>query len=621
MCKLPLFGFALLLSQTLPIHHLLAQTKPTTVVSPDKNLQVELFLTQGQLQYRVVYKGKAVVEPSTLGLQVDQQKIGEGRAFGAVKRTSVNETYPWRGVHSKAVNQYNQAIVPVQGSGNTSGFQVETRVFNDGVALRYVVNKTGASTTTADDTRFTLPAGSIVWSQPDIGNYEGKYQKQRIEDVPAGQKAGPPLTVQLPNEQGYVAITEGGLTDFAGMSLVAEGQRVFKAHLTGDTKKTGSVETPWRIIEVGSDLNTLVNCDIVHNVSPKPDPKLFPQGLATSWIKPGKSVWSWLAGNGGVTFENMKRFSQWAGQLGIQYNLVDEGWSRWNDGGKDPWALLQELVTYSDAQKVKVWVWKAYPDHDGTPGLKDPTARKAFFKRCKDTGVVGLKIDFFDTESQEIIDFYQAALHDAAELQLMLDFHGANKPTGESRTWPNELSREGIRGLENATVWPAHNATLPFTRYLAGHGDYTPLTFRDIGKGTTFAHQMASLATFTSPFLCVAANPEDMLASKAKDLIVNMPTVWDETIVLPASEIGTLSLLARRSGTTWYLAALNGEKAQSVAVDLGFLGTGSYQAATLADEAGNPKADAIQKSSVSKKSKLTLKLVEGGGYLSRFTKE
>ncbi|UOR06595.1 glycoside hydrolase family 97 protein [Hymenobacter aerilatus] len=621
MHKLSLFGFALLLSQALPLHHLLAQTKPTTVVSPDKNLQVELFFTQGQLQYRVLYKGKPVVEPSTLGLQLNQQEIGKGSSFGTVKRTSVNETYAWRGVHSKAVNRYNEAILPVQGGSNAPGFQLETRVFNDGVALRYVVGQTGASTTTADNTRFTLPAGSTVWTQPDIGNYEGKYQQQRIEDVQAGLKAGPPLTVQLPGKQGYLAITEGGLTDFAGMSLVAEGKRVFKANLTGTTKKTGPVETPWRIIEVGPDLNTLVNCDIVHNVAPKPDPQLFPQGMATSWIQPGKSVWSWLAGNGGVTFENMKRFSQWAGQLGFQYNLVDEGWSRWKDGGKDPWQLVQELVTYSAAQNVKVWVWKAYPDHDGTPGLKDPAARKAFFKQCKDIGVVGLKIDFFNTESQEIIDFYQAALHDAAELQLMLDFHGANKPTGEARTWPNEVTREGVRGLENETVWPAHNATLPFTRYLAGHGDYTPLTFRDIGKGTTFAHQMASMATFTSPFLCVAANPEAMLASKAKDLIVNMPSVWDETIVLPASEIGTLSLLARRNGTTWYLAALNGEKAQSVTVDLGFLSAGSYQAATLADEAGNPKADTIQKSKVSKQNKLTLKLADGGGYLGRFTKE
>jgi len=609
----------LALSQ-LPVATLLAQTKQATVVSPDKNLQVELFFTQGQLHYRMAYKGKPVIEQSVLGLQMNQQEIGKGSTFGAITRTSVNETYPWRGVHSKAVNHYNQAVLPVQGSGNAPGFQVETRVFNDGVALRYVVSQTGASTTTADNTRFTLPAGSIVWSQPDIGNYEGKYQKQRIEDVPAGQKAGPPLTVQLPNKQGYLAITEGGLTDFAGMSLLAEGQRVFKANLTGEAKKSGKVETPWRIIEVGPDLNTLVNCDIVHNVSPKPDPQLFPQGMATEWVKPGKSVWSWLAGNGGVTFDNMKRFSQWAGQLGIQYNLVDEGWSRWNDGGKDPWALLQELVTYSDAQKVKVWVWKAYPDHDGTPGLKDATARKAFFKRCKDIGVVGLKIDFFDTESQEIIDFYQAALHDAAELHLMLDFHGANKPTGESRTWPNELSREGIRGLENKTVWPAHNATLPFTRYLAGHGDYTPLTFRDIGAGTTLAHQVASMAVFTSPFLCVAANPEAILASQAKDLIINVPTVWDETRVLPSSEVGALALLARRSGTTWYLAALNGEKAQQVTVPLDFLGAGQYQATTLADEAGNPKADAVQKSSVSKQSKLTLKLVEGGGYLGRFTK-
>jgi alpha-glucosidase len=611
------FGW-LLAAQLLPVPALLAQSRQETILSPDKRLALTFFFAGDQLQYKVLLRGKPVIEPSALGLALGTQAVGRGQAFGTVQRTSLSETYAWRGVHSQATNAYNQASLPITPTASAAAFRIEARVFNDGVAWRYVVPQAGPGLVRADNTEFAIPAGSQVWSQPDIVNYEGRYQSQPIEAVPVGQLAGPPLTVVLPNRQGYLALMEGGVTDFAGMSLVATGPRRYKANLTGTVTTGATLETPWRIVEVGETLNALVNCDIVPNVSPKPDAGLFPQGLATPWLQPGRSVWSWLTENRAVTFENMKRFSKWAGQLGFEYNLVDEGWTRWNDGGKDPWALMQELVTYSAAQKVKVWVWKAYPDHDGTPGLQQAAARQAFFRRCHDIGVAGVKIDFFGGESQQVLQFYQAALREAAELHLLLDFHGANKPTGESRTWPNELSREGVRGLESEKVWPTHDAALPFTRYLAGHGDYTPLTFGRLGQGTTLAYQIATMATFTSPFLCVAASPEDILASPAREFITSIPTVWDETIVLPQSELGALSLLARRRGTTWYLTALNGTAGQQLPVKLTFLGKGKYQASTLADSPASPAQATIKQATVTRQTTLTLAMQAGGGYLGIF---
>jgi alpha-glucosidase len=130
------------------------------------------------------------------------------------------------------------------------------------------------------------------------------------------------------------------------MSLLAEGERKFTAALAGPTHLSGDIKTPWRIVEIGPDLNTLVNCDIIQDVSPPMDKALFPDGFNTNWIKPGKSAWSWLAGNGGVTFENMKRFSKWAGELGFRYNLVDEGWYKWHEGDKDQWDLLNPNSDY-----------------------------------------------------------------------------------------------------------------------------------------------------------------------------------------------------------------------------------------------------------------------------------
>jgi alpha-glucosidase len=289
----------------------------------------------------------------------------------------------------------------------------------------------------------------MVWSQPNIKAYEGRYTKKNITDIKAGELAGPPLTIELAGNTGYAAITESGLIDFAGMSLIANGNKGFTANLTGTTKKTGDIESPWRIIEIGKDLNTLVNCDIITNVSPAYDKALFPQGVTTDWIKPGRSVWSWLAKTRSITLDNMKHFTDLAAQLGFEYNLVDEGWGNWRDSTRDNWDMMKELVDYSAKKGVKIWVWKAYPDRKGIPGINTAARRQEFFKKCAAIGIAGLKIDFFDSEAQEIVDFYQSALKDAAGYHLMMDFHGANKPTGENRTWPNELTREAVRGMEN----------------------------------------------------------------------------------------------------------------------------------------------------------------------------
>jgi alpha-glucosidase len=590
-----------------------SQVRQADISSPDGRIIFHLLIKNGVLNYNVTKLGKPVIESSSLGLTLLSKQIGNAIGIGPIKKHIINESYAWRGVHSKAINHCVNAQVPVIG---TDPFTVDVQVYNDGVAFRYLLTSTGTSIVQKDNTGFVIPAGSTVWSQGDINAYEGKYREQKIEDVKDGELAGPPLTVKLAGANGYIAITEGGVTAFAGMSLKADGKNGYQANLTGNTQISSKIATPWRIIEIGNDLNSLVNCDIIANVSPKPDKMLFPQGFNTPWIQPGKSVWSWLAGNGGVTFDNMKRYSKWAGELGITYNLVDEGWSKWQDGTKDKWALVKELVDYSEQQHVKVWIWKAYPDRAGVPGLKDPEARRAFFNECKKAGVVGLKIDFFDAESQEVQKFYEDALADAAKLHLMLDFHGANKPTGQSRTYPNEMSREGIRGLENGTSWARHNTTLLFTRYLAGHGDYTPLSLRDIVKGTTQTHQVATVAAFTSPFMCLAVNPEALSKTDIKTIVKDIPVVWDETIVLPQSKIGELAILARRSGSKWYLTALNGETAQSIKVNLSFLGKGRYSAFNLEDTEGEPSKTTVHSASYSANDAIIIKMASGGGFLS-----
>ena len=249
----------------------------------------------------------------------------------------------------------------------------------------------------------------------------------------------------------------------------------------------GEITTPWRVVLAGRDLNALVNNDVITDLSAPPDPALFPQGIDTPWVKPGRAVWRYLDG-GENTFEGIKSFSEMAGQLGFEYQVVEGLWRRWTDD------QLRDLVAYSNERKVGLLLWVHSRD------IQNRDTRRALFQRLHDFGIAGVKIDFLDHEAKEVIDLYQAILHDAAESHLLVDFHGANKPTGESRTWPNELTREGVYGLEHrAQIWARHNTTLPFTRYLAGHGDYTPVVFGDRRRETSWPHQIATAAIFTSP--------------------------------------------------------------------------------------------------------------------------
>jgi alpha-glucosidase len=592
--------------------------KPVIIKSPDGAIQFSVLNEKGNLTYAVNVNKKPIVEPSSLGLLINGKTVGENVTTGKINQKKVQQVYAFRGVHSMASNYYTDAKINFTGK---TAFIFQVRVFNDGVAFRYIINNNDSAVIENDNTVFTIPQGSFVWSQNNIKYYEGRYSKKLIDTVRTGELMGPPVTIELPGNAGYAAITEGGLTDFAGMSLIVNAERTLQANLSGITKKKGVIETPWRIIEIGKDLNTLVNCDIIANVSPNYDVKLFPQGYNTGWIKPGRSVWSWLAKTRSVTLENMKRFSDLAAQLGFEYNLVDEGWSNWKDSvnGKDHWDMMKELVDYSATKGVKIWVWKAYPDRKGIPGIKDPAQRKAFFQKCKDLGIVGMKVDFFDNEAQEIIQFYQAALQDAAEYKLMMNFHGANKPTGEARTWPNEMSREAVRGMENRPPWAQSNTILPFTRYLAGHGDYTPIHFGDRMGEVSWAHHVASMIVFTSPFLCVGADPQSILDNPCKEMIQSIPPAWDETIVLPQSKIGELVLFARRKGDTWFLTGMNGtDQSQKLTINLSFLDKKLYTCNSVSDDINKQANALIGKSTVQGHSHLAVQMNREGGFVARF---
>ncbi|OLE80641.1 MAG: hypothetical protein AUG74_00995 [Bacteroidetes bacterium 13_1_20CM_4_60_6] len=357
------------------------------------------------------------------------------------------------------------------------------------------------------------------------------------------------------------------------------------------------------------DLNTLVNSTILPSLCPPPDPKLFPQGIHTQWIKPGRAVWRYLD-DGPEGPEGMKEFARLAGQLGFEHNVIEGFWSKWSMEQR------KDVVDYSQRQGVGVWFWKHSKD------LRTPEARDEFFKMLHDLDVTGAKIDFFDHEAKELIDLYEALLRKAAEYHILIVFHGANKPTGRQRTWPNELVREAIRGMESRALSERarHETILPFTRYLAGPADYTGMIFSDRRRDTTVAHQIAGMVVLASPLLTIAANPQTILDSPAVDIIKNIPPVWDETIVLPPSEIGELAAFARRKGHTWFLAVMCGPQPKSLRVPLSFLADGQYSATLIHDAPGDDAALKIETATHAHSDTLDLNLRAGGGFIARFSK-
>jgi alpha-glucosidase len=599
-----------------------------SVKSPDGHIAFELEVARtGALQYRVLRDTIVAVDWSAAGIVVDGQNLGTDVTIGDVKPGSTSQDYPTRGAHAVAHNRSANLTVSLQHGKSGIPFSLEVRAFNDGIGFRYLVP--GGGTRTPDEsTTFRLPAGSTTWTHDLHGHYESMYVRRAIEDVPSGDWAGPPLTYKLAGTGGYASITESALTGYAGMALQADGRggyvaKLGHAHpvsypyalrykaedvlrLAVAAKITGPIQTPWRVVLVSKDLNGLVNNDVISNLAPPPDPKLFPQGLATPWIKPGRAVWRYLDG-GPNTYDGIKAFTEAGAKLGFEHHVVEGVWRQWTP------VQLKQFVDHAKERNVGIWLWKHSRD------MQTPAARKEFWELCRTNGVAGAKIDFFDHEAKEVIDLYDVILREAAEYHLMLDFHGANKPTGMDRTWPNELTREAVYGFEHrgTAPWGPHNATVPFTRYLAGAGDYTPTVFGDRRRESSWAHQIATAVIFTSPLLVYGGNPQSFLDSPAVEILKHIQATWDETIVLPPSEIGEVAVMARRHGRDWFLAAVNGAGTRTIRVTPSFLEPGRYEALMARDNPDNPAALSIERGTAQAAETITITLREGGGFVAR----
>jgi alpha-glucosidase len=609
------------------------------VASPDGNVRFVVAPNAERLTYSVKMGDTTAVEPSTLRIVVEGYDLPSGVVLGNVETYEIDEKYPWHGAHSTAENQCRGARIALTHDLSMTPYTLEVRAFNDGVAYRFIVPGEDAASRVVDEySTFVLPVGTTVWFHDLDGHYEAAYDEKKIEDVAAGQWAGPPVTFRLPGDVGYGSITEANLANYAGMALECDGRRgwvVGLGHrqplnypyelrygreegkrLAQPAAVSGTITTPWRVVIVGRGLNALVGSDILPNLCPPADPALFSDGMNTDWVAPGLAVWDYVDRNyaprGALSqLEHMKNFSRMAGEIGAKYHILEGFAYGWSD------EQIREFVDYSSEQGVRALFWRH------SRQLRTPEAREEFFSRLERLGVAGAKIDFIDTEAKEGVDQYEDLLAAAAKHRLVIDFHGANKPTGRLRTWPNDMLREAVRGMESSSLQERarHEVILPFTRYLAGPCDYTTMIFTERRRDSSWAHQIACLATFHSPILTIAAHPQSVLDNPALDVIKSIPAVWDETIVLPDSQIGKLSVFARRKGDMWMLAAMCGSAGRTITVPLSFLGNGQYKASLVYDDMQNDAAVKLEDANVARSESLTIEMRSGGGFLGRFSRE
>jgi alpha-glucosidase len=637
-------------------------------VSPDGRIEAFLFsFPDGGAFYSIRAHERSLIDPSPLGFRFrDGQPLVDVFYVDSVEHASVDETWePVWGATSEIINRYNEMTVHLREKGGGRAMDVVFRVFDDGVGFRYVLPEQPSLTSVdiiSEETGFRLSEDCTAWWIPnDYDSYEHLFRETPLSAV---EGANTPITLET--EGGlFVSIHEANLTDYAGMTLVPEEGRengnVLKVELVpwpdGVTRVLGRTPlvTPWRTIQIARRPGGLLESNLILNLN---EPCVIED---TSWIRPMKyaGIWwslhigkeSWHEGpTHGATTENARRYIDFAAGHGLDAVLIEgwnTGWDRWGATGAFDYVTpysdfdLEEVVRYGREKNVAI-----IGHHETGGDAADYETRvDTAFDLYNRVGINAVKTGYAGGiyprgqhhHGQWMVFHYRKILEKAADARIMLDVHEPIKPTGISRTYPNMMTREGVRGMEY-NAWsegnpPEHTTVLPFTRMLAGPLDYTPgifdLTFDEYKPDnrvhTTLAKQLALYVVLLSPLQMAADLPENYEGNAAFEFIERVPCTWDETRVLDAV-IGDYVVIARRSGDEWFLGAITDEKGRVLEVSLDFLAAanGTYRARVFRDGTDahwetNPASVDISTVEVGAEDTMSLELAPGGGAAAYFT--
>jgi alpha-glucosidase len=619
--------------------------------SPDGRIEIRI-RTEGQIHYDIVLKGRAVLEDCTLSLDVEHKKLGVQPKLVEAKERSYDQVVEpvVRQKFAKIRDHYNELKLTMEG-----GYAVVFRAYNEGAAYRFETAIAQAQVKIyGEESAFNFSANDIVYyPQEDsfFSHNERKYVPQKLSEIAPAFLATLPAVVDA-GEGAKVAIAESDLESYPGLWLRGTGGNglaatfppyPLKESLTGDRDyrvvesadyiavTSGTRTFPWRVIGIADRDGDLLTNQIVYLLE-------RPSMVAdTSWIKPGKVAWDWWNDNNvygvdfkaGINTATYKYYIDFAAKYGIPYIILDEGWYKLGNVLEVvPGININELTAYARQKNVGIILWVVWKTLDDQliPAL-DQFAK---------WGVKGIKVDFMQRSDQILIDYYYRVSKECAKRKMLVDFHGDQKPATMTRTWPNLISTEGVRGMEwskwSADSEPKHNVTLPFTRMFLGPMDYTPGAMRNATR-TTFAaihgqpmalgtrcQQLAMYVVFESPLQMLSDSPSNYLREpEIMEFLGPVPTEWDETKVLDA-RIADYVVVARRNGKDWYVGAMTDWTARNLEIDLSFLPEGNftmeaYQDGVNADRyASDYKKVTIQ---VNRTTKVKLPLASGGGWAAR----
>ncbi|MEO2061914.1 MAG: glycoside hydrolase family 97 protein [Christiangramia sp.] len=629
------------------------------LISPDGHLTFRFELTDSLPTYSIFYKGNLLVKPSSLSLsfkgtgdfgehlEMDDPVFKEGRSqYVLVVGKTKHVNHPYR-----------QVKIPLkEKNGGERKVNLLVQIFNDGVAFRYVFpkqKKWQSYLLTNEKTTIRLNGDPILLALPlpnFTTSHEGKYATSPFSRFKSDTLLDMPLLIQFP-ENINMAVTEAQLLDFAGMYLVKRNGRLESrlSPLPGQqevkVKTDLPHQSPWRVFMISDRIGALIESNILTSLN---EPNKIKE---TSWIKPGKISFHWWNGDimkdtifgPGNNFRFNKYYIDFCAENGIDYHtVIGYGNTPWykNDGigyqpGPNtdvtqvyPGLDMQKICDYAESKGVgiRVWVhWKALY----------PQLEKAFtlFEKW---GIKGMMVDFLDRDDQEMVNIQTEILEKAADHHLEIQFHGAYKPTGLSRTYPNQSTREGALNYENNKwgnpIKPDDDLNIVFTRLLAGATDYHLGGFRAVPPSEykaqytrplmlgTRAHMLAMYVVLESYISMVADYPEAYKGETGFEFLRKVPTTWEETRV-PSAKVGEWVTIARRKGKDWYMGTINNDSEREITILLDFLDPGIYTAEVYFDGPDveqNPNHIIKKMMEVNSEDTLKIKLQPGGGEVVHF---
>lgn len=623
----------------------LAFAENYTVNSPDSRLSVNVE-TGVNTTYSVSLNGKVILNPSPISMTFDNGTvIGRNMKVKNVERFTQDQILKpvVRQKSDRIRDHYNEMVL------NAGNYKLYFRVYDDGLAYRFHTDFPDSLKVLNEEVTYCFPEDYNTLFPEErtmLSAQQPLFKPMKLSEIATDKFCSTPILIKA-DDEARIFISESDLESYPGMFLRKQGKYElagkFAAYSLEEernddrqifpTKRAdyiarvnGTRNYPWRAMIVAQNDANLITNQLIYKLAPEAEGDF-------SWVRPGKIAWDWynaliLTGvdfKCGINNDTYKYYIDFASRYGIEYVVIDDGWSEaWDVTKTIPEINMEELVAYGKKKNVDLILWISWA----------PFREKLdeAFDKFSEWGIKGIKMDFMNRDDQAMVDFYYEVARKGAEHKMLVDFHGAYKPTGWLRTFPNVLTSEGVAGLENhkwgSFVTPKHNVTLPFTRMVAGPMDYTPgaminfhekdhkIWFNLPASVGTRCHQLGMYVVYESPLQMLSDSPSNYYREPVcMEFLSQVPVVWDETRVLKAS-VGEYIVVARRSGDTWFIGGMTGEKGQKFEIDLDFIKGNKtltcWEDGVNVDMNANDFARRARK--VKNGDKITVNMYDGGGF-------